>query len=147
MLEEGEAAPLPSLASGGGGLAGTAAALAECEAVAAACELGLARTELLGQEQAAVAPSSSSGQLALYRLKVLDLRDRVRTYKALAFPSSSFSSSSSAPAPASTMAVSGGWTAFRRRPLKEVAEDLASEGNARGLAQVRERGRTSNAPP
>jgi hypothetical protein len=112
------------------GLSGAGAALAECKAVEAACELGLARTE----EQTA----SGSGQLALYRLKVLELRDRVRTYKALAFPSSSssgFASSAASSAP-STGAVVGGWAAYRRRPVREIAEDLASEGNVRGLSQV-----------
>ncbi len=130
--EEGEPPPA--------GLRVTAAALAECEAVEAACELGLARTEQQQQGARAGAGGAASGQLALYRLKVLDLRDRVRTYKALAFPSpasASSSSSSSSSSPPSTAAVAGGWAAFRRRPLREIAEDLASEGNVRGLAQVR----------
>lgn len=130
MLAEGETDAHPSTTTTAGGLTGQAAALAECEALEAACELAVARTE--DQQQA------SSGQLALYRLKVLALRDRVRTYRALAFPApaapAASASSSSSSAPAAIAATT--WAAFRRRPLREIAEDLASEGNVRGLGQV-----------
>lgn len=60
---------------------------------------------------------------------MLDLRDRVLTYRAT-LSSSSSSSSSGASARAEQ------WTVFRKRPILEVAEDLASEGNVRALSQV-----------
>ena len=86
--------------------------------------LGLERTEgLRGQASAAQA------HLCLYRLKILDLRDRVLTYRAIVGSSSSGSGTTA-------RTSSETWQAFQKRPIIEIAEDVASEGNVRALAQV-----------
>ncbi|GAB5031513.1 deubiquitinating enzyme [Nannochloropsis oceanica] len=110
----------------------------DCAVLEVECKLALERTESAGEERAKMAGDAS---LCLLRCKVLELYDRVKTFQVLfqggtsataAACKLSAAASASAPAPA----VAAAWAAFYRRPLREVAEDVASEGNVRGLLHI-----------
>lgn len=115
----------------------------------AACRLGLDRSEH------ARAPADTS--LCSLRLKVLDLRDRLATFRALLLGEDTSTQATGHPRggqepaasqlvpktarckPVSATASAGqaaSWATFYRRPLREVGEEWASEGNVTGLLQL-----------
>lgn len=109
-------------------LADAEADAGDCAALDAACKLALARTEYLGN--LGTTHTAADASLCLYRLKVLEVRDRVKTYHALYLEGGEGKQMSH------TIVAASSWAAFRRRPLREVAEDVASEGNVRGLLHL-----------